>query len=156
MADPVADDLELLRRHEPIVRYTLGETFFPMDVTTYMAAATLWERLPDGSVRALAALKRQRLVHRIGLCNVTVGQIEEARAIVEIDAIQVELSLWHDQHLLSGVVQYCLANRLQLLAHRPLGGTRSRSRTANHPVLGAIAADHGATPFDVALAWLAR
>ena len=48
-------DLDLLRRHEPIVRYTLGETFFPMDVTTYMAAATLWERLPDGIVRALAA-----------------------------------------------------------------------------------------------------
>jgi len=50
----VNDDLELLRRHEPIVRYTLGETFFPMDVTTYMAAASLWERLPDGSVRVLA------------------------------------------------------------------------------------------------------
>jgi hypothetical protein len=54
MADLVAEDLELLRRHEPIVRYTLGETFFPMDVTTYMAAATLWERLPDGGLRALA------------------------------------------------------------------------------------------------------
>jgi HAD superfamily hydrolase (TIGR01662 family) len=107
------------------------------------------------SVRALAALKRQRLVDRIGLCNVTVGQIEEARAIVEIDSIQVELSLWRDHHLLSGVVQYCVANRLRLLAHRPLGGAKSSSRTANDPVLGAIAVDHGATPFDVALAWVA-
>ena len=37
-------DLELLRRHEPIVRYTLGETFFPLEVGTYLAHATLWER----------------------------------------------------------------------------------------------------------------
>ena len=32
------------------------------------------------SVRALAALQRDGLVESIGLCNVTVGQIEEARA----------------------------------------------------------------------------
>ena len=54
MGATTGDDLELLRRHEPIVRYTLGETFFPMDVTTYMAAASLYERLPDGTVRSLA------------------------------------------------------------------------------------------------------
>src|SRR6185436_12435346 len=54
------------------------------------------------SVRALADLKRQRLVGGIGLCNVTVSQIEEARRIVEIDSIQVEASLWHDQQFLSG------------------------------------------------------
>lgn len=39
------------------------------------------------SVRALAALKRTGLVGAIGLCNVTVGQIEEARRIVEIDSV---------------------------------------------------------------------
>ena len=52
-ADPKVD-LQLLRRHEPIVRYTLGEAFFPMEVTTYLAHATLWEREPSGGVRALA------------------------------------------------------------------------------------------------------
>ena len=36
------------------------------------------------SVRALDALKRRGLVEAIGLCNVTVGQIEEARRITEI------------------------------------------------------------------------
>ena len=45
-ADPKVD-LQLLRRHEPIVRYTLGEAFFPMEVTTYLAHATLWEREPS-------------------------------------------------------------------------------------------------------------
>src|SRR5262245_12781672 len=59
------------------------------------------------SVRALAGLKRDGRIESIGLCNVTVGQIEEARRIVDIDAIQVELSVWNDQHLLSGVLDYC-------------------------------------------------
>jgi aryl-alcohol dehydrogenase-like predicted oxidoreductase len=107
------------------------------------------------SVRALADLKRQGLVARIGLCNVTVSQIEEARRIVEIDSIQVEASLFHDQQFLSGVVRYCVENRLRLLAYRPLGGTKLHSRVANNPVLGAIAEQCDATPFDVALSWLA-
>ncbi len=37
------------------------------------------------SIRALASLKRDGLIEAIGLCNVTVGQIEEARRITEID-----------------------------------------------------------------------
>jgi aryl-alcohol dehydrogenase-like predicted oxidoreductase/histidinol phosphatase-like enzyme/predicted kinase len=107
------------------------------------------------SVRALAGLKRDGLIQAIGLSNVTVGQIEEARSIADIDSIQVELSLWQDHHFLSGVAEYCVAHRMPLLAHRPLGGRRSLPRTARDPVLAAIAARHGATPFEIALAWLA-
>jgi hypothetical protein len=46
-----ADDLALLRRHEPIVRYTKGENFLPMDVATYVARASLNVRLDDGSTQ---------------------------------------------------------------------------------------------------------
>jgi aryl-alcohol dehydrogenase-like predicted oxidoreductase/predicted kinase len=106
------------------------------------------------SVRALGQLKREGLIGAIGLCNVTVGQIEEARGIAEIDAVQVEVSVWHDHHFLSGVVGYCLANRLPLLAYRPLGGPSRRRKTAADPTLVGIAARHHATPFEVALAYL--
>jgi aryl-alcohol dehydrogenase-like predicted oxidoreductase/predicted kinase len=106
------------------------------------------------SVRALQQLKRDGLVSAIGLCNVTVGQIEEARRIAEIDSVQVELSVWHDDNFLSGVVDYCLANRIPLLAHRPIGGPSRRRKTATDPALVAIASRHGATPFEIALAWL--
>ena len=44
---------------------------------------------------------------------------------------------------------------MTLLAYRPLGGRRSASRTAADPVLKQIAARHGATAFEIALAWLA-
>jgi aryl-alcohol dehydrogenase-like predicted oxidoreductase/predicted kinase len=106
------------------------------------------------SVRALASLKNDGLVEAVGLCNVTVGQIEEARSIVEVASVQVELGLWEPEHVLSGVVGYCLTHGIQLLAYRPLGGTRARQRTLTDPVLSAIAQQHQATPFEIALAWL--
>ena len=106
------------------------------------------------SVRALAALKRDGLIDAIGLSNVTVGQIEEARGITPIDSVQVELSVWHDEHFLSGVVDYCVQHRIQLLAYRPLGGPSRRQRTQADPVLIEVAGRHGAAPAEIALAWL--
>ena len=106
------------------------------------------------SVRALAALQRDGLIERIGLCNVSVGQIEEARQIAEIAAVQVELSIWQDAALLGGVVEYCIGNGIQVIAHRPLGGPQRKRRTIGDAVLRDLAARHGATPFEMALAWL--
>lgn len=106
------------------------------------------------SVKALAALKKDGLIERVGLCNVTVGQIEEAQRITEIDSVQVELSVWNDAALLSGVAAHCIANGRQLLAYRPLGGRRSLAKAKDHPALLSVAAAHGVSPFDIALAWL--
>ncbi len=41
------DDLELLRRFEPIAHYTQGEHFFPMAVEQYVSECSLWEVRPD-------------------------------------------------------------------------------------------------------------
>jgi aryl-alcohol dehydrogenase-like predicted oxidoreductase/histidinol phosphatase-like enzyme len=106
------------------------------------------------SIRALEALRRDGHIAAIGLCNVTVGQIEEACAIAPIASIQVELGVWCADAVLSGVVGYCLAHGLPILAARPLGGERRRGRTDRDPVLRAIAARYGATPAEVALAAL--
>jgi aryl-alcohol dehydrogenase-like predicted oxidoreductase/predicted kinase len=108
------------------------------------------------SVRALASLQRHGLVEAIGLCNVNVAQIEEARAIAEIATVQVELSLWRDDNLLNGVVEYCLANDIRLIAHRPLGGPQRRRKPLTDPVIVDLAAAYEATPLDIALAWVAN
>ena len=42
-----AADLELLRAFEPVVRFTAGEQFFPMDVERYVRACGLWLYHPD-------------------------------------------------------------------------------------------------------------
>ena len=108
------------------------------------------------SVRALAGLQRDGLIERIGLCNVTVGQIEEAQQVVRIDAVQIELSLWEDAHILSGVIGYCLANGIELIAYRPLGGPQGQRRLQTDPALRDLAARHDATPAEIALAWINR
>jgi aryl-alcohol dehydrogenase-like predicted oxidoreductase/predicted kinase/histidinol phosphatase-like enzyme len=106
------------------------------------------------SVRALHALKRDGLVEAIGLCNVTVGQIEEARQITEIASVQVELSVWQDAAVLGGVLEYCEANGIALLAYRPFGGPDRNRRVVSDPLLLALADDRGVTPFEIALAAL--
>jgi aryl-alcohol dehydrogenase-like predicted oxidoreductase len=45
------------------------------------------------SVRGARVTEDEGLVARIGLCNVNVGQIEDARRITEISAVQVEVSV---------------------------------------------------------------
>jgi aryl-alcohol dehydrogenase-like predicted oxidoreductase/histidinol phosphatase-like enzyme len=106
------------------------------------------------SVRALEELRRDGLIAAIGLCNVTVGQIEEARAIAPIASVQVELGVWCDDAVLGGVLAHCVAHAIPVLAHRPLGGEKRRARTARDAVLRAVAARHGATAAEVALAAL--
>ena len=107
------------------------------------------------SVRALARLRRDGLVREVGLSNVNVSQIEEARRIVEIAAVQVELSVVADLALRNGVAEYCREHGILLLAHAPLGGPRKISRLGRLPWLHQIASRHeGSTPHEIALAWI--
>ncbi len=39
-------DLDLLRRFEPVIRYTRGEKFFPMEVDAYVRESSLWVQRP--------------------------------------------------------------------------------------------------------------
>jgi len=43
-----ADDLALLRRFEPILRFTRGEELYPTDVDWYVRKSSLWLSHPDG------------------------------------------------------------------------------------------------------------
>ena len=107
------------------------------------------------SVRALAALRRDGWIERIGLCNVSLPQLREALDIAPIAAVQVELGPHRDEALRGGLARFCIERGILLLAHRPLGGARRAPRLANDPALRGVAARHGATPWEVALAWIA-
>jgi len=47
-----ASDFDLLRRYEPVIRYTHGEFFFPMAADAYVAACDLWA-VDDAGARSL-------------------------------------------------------------------------------------------------------
>jgi len=41
-----SDDLRLLRRYEPVLRFTEGELFLPMPVDDYLEGCSLWRSGP--------------------------------------------------------------------------------------------------------------
>ena len=106
------------------------------------------------SVRALARIEEQGLARRVGVCNVNRRQLDEALALAPVAAVQVALSPFDDRALRGGVVERCADAGIAVIAHSPLGGPRRAGRLARNEALAAVAEAAGATPAEVALAWL--
>jgi aryl-alcohol dehydrogenase-like predicted oxidoreductase len=104
------------------------------------------------SVRALARLVDEGLVRGVGVANVNRRELDEALGLAPIAAVQVALSVFDDRAIRGGVLERCEEKGVAVIAHSPLGGPRRRVR--RHVELGRIAEKHGATPAEVALAWL--
>jgi pyridoxine 4-dehydrogenase len=106
----------------------------------------------EGSLEApltvLADLKRQGLVRHIGLSNVTPAQIEEGRKICKIVCVQNHYNLAHraDDAMVDELAQQGIA----YVPYFPLGGFTPLQSSALSEVAGRL----GATPMQVALAWL--
>ncbi|MEM5775348.1 MAG: hypothetical protein AAGU05_10135, partial [Anaerolineaceae bacterium] len=49
------NDLELLRRFEPVLRFTRGEKFHPIDAGAYVNESSLWIQEPDRPARCLVS-----------------------------------------------------------------------------------------------------
>jgi pyridoxine 4-dehydrogenase len=106
----------------------------------------------EGSIEApltvLADLQRKGLVRHLGLSNVTPAQIAEGRRICEIVCVQNQYNLAHraDDALIDDLARQGIA----YVPFFPLGGfTPLQSST-----LSDVATGLGATPMQVALAWL--
>jgi aryl-alcohol dehydrogenase-like predicted oxidoreductase/predicted kinase len=106
------------------------------------------------SVRALARLLDEGLVRRVGLSNVSRPQLDEALELVPLTAVEIALSVFDDRALRGGIVERCVERGIAVIAHSPLGGTRRAGALARRPPLTDVAAASGATPAEVALAWL--
>src|SRR6185436_475242 len=102
----------------------------------------------ETSVRALARLRDDGKIRDVGLCNVTVQQIEAARSITSIASVQVSLSPFDDESLRNGVAEYCRDRAIQLIAYRPLGGDRVKQLGRNAAVARA-GAKHGVSPEEI-------
>jgi aryl-alcohol dehydrogenase-like predicted oxidoreductase len=104
----------------------------------------------EAPLTALAELQRQGLVRHIGLSNVTPTQLAEGRRIAEIVCVQNQYNLAHraDDSLIDDLARDGIA----YVPFFPLGGfTPLQSST-----LSDVAERLGATPMQVALAWLLR
>lgn len=105
----------------------------------------------DATIAYLRGLRNEGLIRHLGLSDVTIAQIERARHIVPIAAVQNEYNLLERKH--DDVVDYCAANDIAFLPWFPLSRGRYEAAEAT---LDAIGARLGATRQQLALAWLLR
>jgi aryl-alcohol dehydrogenase-like predicted oxidoreductase len=106
------------------------------------------------SVGALKELRDQGKIRWIGLSNVSVAEIEEARRIVPVQSVQNRLSPFFREALETGVVAHCVKHGIGFLAYSPVGGGRLNKKLPSHPVAAALAERHGTTAHAVVLAWV--
>lgn len=106
------------------------------------------------SVGALEDLRRAGKVRRIGLSNVTVAQIREARAITRVWTVQNRFSPFFREALTDGVIAHCEKEGIGFLAYSPVGGGRLHKKLPAHPEVAAIARVRGVGPHQVVLAWV--
>jgi pyridoxine 4-dehydrogenase len=104
----------------------------------------------ERSVEAIGAERERGRVREIGLSEVSVDEIERARQVAPIVAVQNRYSLADRRY--DDVVDYCEQEGIVFVPFYPLGG---RSGLGGDEV-DRIATDRGATRSQIALAWLLR
>jgi pyridoxine 4-dehydrogenase len=108
----------------------------------------------EESVGALAECRDVGKIRHVGLSEVGVEQIERARELVPVAAVQNEYNLfdrrWDD------VVDYCTDEGIVFVPFFPLHGGRDHAVAEIGPALAEIAGRHGASEAQITLAWLLR
>jgi aryl-alcohol dehydrogenase-like predicted oxidoreductase len=106
------------------------------------------------SVETLATLREEGKIAHVGLSNVSVDQIREARGIVEVQSVQNRLSPYFRDSLENGVAEECARERITFLAYSPLGGKRLSKKIPNFVVLKKLAEKYGVSPYVIVIAWV--
>ncbi|WP_372409812.1 aldo/keto reductase [Streptomyces luteireticuli] len=166
------DVIDLYQLHRPDPEVPVEETWGAMA-----------DLVAAGKVRALGWCAIGARTHRRsrgGLYDATIRQLERVQQVFPVSSVQAELSLW-SREALDALAPWCASRGVGLLAAMPLGngflsGTLTpgqgfepediRARhprftaemmAANQPIVAGlrrVAARHGATAAQVALAWV--
>jgi aryl-alcohol dehydrogenase-like predicted oxidoreductase len=102
----------------------------------------------EAPLTALAELRARGLIRHLGLSNATRRQLAQARAIVDIVCVQNQYNLAHRED--DAFIDELAAAGIAYVPFFPLGGFTPLQSTALSDVARAL----GATPMQVALAWL--
>jgi aryl-alcohol dehydrogenase-like predicted oxidoreductase len=101
----------------------------------------------EESLAVIADYRERGRIRHVGVCAVGIEQIERAREVVPIVAVQNHYNLTERGH--EDVVDYCAAEGIVFVPYFPL-------RDGGPPALAEVAERRGATPAQIALAWLLR
>ena len=106
------------------------------------------------SVGELSRLRDEGKVAHVGLSNVSVAEIDEARAVVPIVSVQNRWSPGHRQPEKDGVLARCGKLGLAFLPYSPFGGAGGAKRLGEMTPLAQEAARRGVSPHGLVLAWM--
>jgi aryl-alcohol dehydrogenase-like predicted oxidoreductase len=122
-----------------------------LDIVNYRAMGSI-HGPKEGSVAeqvmVLADLKRKGLIRHIGLSNVTAAQVAEAQTITPVVCVQNNYNLAHRED--DALIDDLARQGIPYVPFFPLGGFTPLQSSTLSDVAGRL----GATPMQVALAWL--
>ncbi|HKH41513.1 MAG TPA: aldo/keto reductase [Solirubrobacterales bacterium] len=116
-------------------------------IDLYYLHRVLAETPLEVSLGAIAEYRDAGKIKEVGISAVDVGQVEAAREVVPIAAVQNHYNVAERRY--DDVVDYCEENGIVFVPYYPLKGD-------GPPALAQIAERRGATPEQIALAWLLR
>ena len=108
----------------------------------------------EDQLGALEDLRRQGKLDLIGLSNVDRPTLERALELVDVAGVQNGYSIVDRRG--DDVLAVCREHELAFVPFGPLGSAyrRGPAQLAADPALAEVAAEHAATPSQIALAWL--
>lgn len=108
----------------------------------------------EDSLGALAEMQKEGKIAHLGLCNVSIPEIRQARRHFEVAAVQCELSVMNRKAGTSGVVALCAQEGIPFLAHRPMGGYAKADKMPKNRAMKPLTKKYEAPPNEAALATL--
>src|SRR5689334_20152209 len=99
----------------------------------------------EDSMAVIAEARDAGKIRSVGISAVDVAQIERARAVVPIAAVQNPYNLAERDH--DDVIDHCTEQGIAFVPYYPLDGKDA-------PAVAEIAQRHGKSPSQIALAWL--
>ncbi|SEK49734.1 aldo/keto reductase [Haloferax larsenii] len=103
----------------------------------------------EDSVHALAEMRDEGQIRHVGLSNVSVEQLDEARDIVDIATVQNQYNVGNRES--EEVLDACETYDIGFIPWFPLGAGDLDEKA---DAVAAVAEKHNATPEQIALAWL--
>lgn len=106
----------------------------------------------EDTFQALNKLVRDGKVRHLGVSNFNLKLLKQSQGLAETPIVtdQVPYSLSDRSYVKNGVLAHCQQNDILLTAYSPVDEGRLK---VNQP-LRSVAEAHGATPYQIALAWL--
>jgi pyridoxine 4-dehydrogenase len=106
----------------------------------------------EESIGELSRLRQEGKIRHIGVSNVTLLQLKQARTLVPVVSVQNQYNLANRSS--DDVLQYCAAERLAFLPWAPLSGRDAPRLLPWSSAAEQIAKAHSVSSAQVALAWL--